>query len=422
MNQSISDLLLNIDPHYPDFEHFQDGIFNMKPIYYKNSYKIHMEVTLDHVLPFEVWDVFLMRLKKVTKCSIDLHIQVRKAGIQLVELHHYINHFVSMNHRLKIFGDALPTMEEKYLIYHIADEVPRNEAIAHKHVLEAYLKQCGIHYEILIRELNIGQGKIASVQVQEHEDKPVQKIEEKKGYAFKKRKNVEQYAKINLSDISEAMQEVVFSGQIFDIELRQLKSGKHLQLLWVKDETDAIIVKRFERGAITLESLNSLKKGMSIRVYGRSEYDEYMREMIFIPEVIEEISTTKRMDTASEKRVELHCHTKLSEMDGVCDIDEFIQKNKGDFYFFTTKARHTHSEITYPDNCYLLFGKETKGLPEELLLKNPDKCVRIPMQGEIRSLTLSNSVAIGVYEVLRQWDYPELQNFGQLHNYKWENT
>ena len=325
MNQSISDLLLNIDPHYPDFEHFQDGIFNMKPIYYKNSNKIHMEVTLDHVLPFEVWDVFLMRLKKVTKCSIDLHIQVRKAGIQLVELHHYINHFVSMNHRLKIFGDALPTMEEKYLIYHIADEVPRNEAIAHKHVLEAYLKQCGIHYEILIRELNIGQGKIASVQVQEHEDKPVQKIEEKKGYAFKKRKNVEQYAKINLSDISEAMQEVVFSGQIFDIELRQLKSGKHLQLLWVKDETDAIIVKRFERGAITLESLNSLKKGMSIRVYGRSEYDEYMREMIFIPEVIEEISTTKRMDTASEKRVELHCHTKLSEMDGVCDIDEFIQ-------------------------------------------------------------------------------------------------
>ena len=79
-----------------------------------------MEVTLDHVLPFEIWDVFLMRLKKVTKCSIDLHIQVRKPGIQLVELHHYINHFVSMNHRLKIFGDALPTMEEKYLIYHIA--------------------------------------------------------------------------------------------------------------------------------------------------------------------------------------------------------------------------------------------------------------------------------------------------------------
>ena len=61
------------------------------------------------------------------------------------------------------------------------------------------------------------------------------------------------------------------------------------------------------------------------------------------------------------------------------------------------------------------------GLPEELLIKNPERCVRIPMQGEIRSLNLSNSVAIAVYEALRQWNYPELSNFGQLHNYKWED-
>lgn len=101
------------------------------------------------------------------------------------------------------------------------------------------------------------------------------------------------------------------------------------------------------------------------------------------------------------------------------NLDEFFSKNKGEFYYFTTKARHTHTDISYPDNCYLLFGKETKGLPEELLLKNPKYCVRIPMINDARSLNLSNSVAIGVYEVLRQWDYPELQNFGQLHNYKW---
>ncbi len=100
-------------------------------------------------------------------------------------------------------------------------------------------------------------------------------------------------------------------------------------------------------------------------------------------------------------------------------LDEFFAKNDGEFYYFTTKALHTHTDIDYPDNCYLLFGKETKGLPEELLLKNPDKCVRIPMINDARSLNLSNSVAIGVYEVLRQWNYPELQNFGQLHNYRW---
>ena len=103
-------------------------------------------------------------------------------------------------------------------------------------------------------------------------------------------------------------------------------------------------------------------------------------------------------------------------------LDEFFKKNDGQFFYFTTKGRHVHSDVSYPDNCYLLFGKETKGLPEELLIKHPESCVRIPMGDEIRSLNLSNSVAIATYEVLRQWNYPELQNFGQLHKYRWEEV
>ena len=79
-------------------------------------------------------------------------------------------------------------------------------------------------------------------------------------------------------------------------------------------------------------------------------------------------------------------------------LEDFFSKNDGAFFYFTTKGRKAHSEVSYPDNCYLLFGKETKGLPEALLIKNPERCVRIPMQGEIRSLNLSNSVAIAVYE------------------------
>ncbi len=99
---------------------------------------------------------------------------------------------------------------------------------------------------------------------------------------------------------------------------------------------------------------------------------------------------------------------------------EFFEKNKGkQFYFFTTKALHRHSDVKYPDGAYLVFGKETKGLPEELLLQNRDSCVRIPMIDEARSLNLSNAVAIATYEALRQWDYPSLLEVGQLHNHKW---
>ncbi len=103
-------------------------------------------------------------------------------------------------------------------------------------------------------------------------------------------------------------------------------------------------------------------------------------------------------------------------------LEEFLEKNKdANLFYFTTKAQKAHSDVAFPENAFLLFGKETKGLPEELLIKNPERCVRIPMRDTIRSLNLSNSVAIAVYEVLRQWNYPELVNFGQLHNYKWEN-
>ena len=102
------------------------------------------------------------------------------------------------------------------------------------------------------------------------------------------------------------------------------------------------------------------------------------------------------------------------------DLNDFFEKTKGGKYFyFSTKGTHRHSDAEYPDNCYIVFGRETKGLPEELLMKNPETTVRIPMIDEARSLNLSNSVAIAVYEILRQWDYPLLQSRGELHNHKW---
>ena len=101
------------------------------------------------------------------------------------------------------------------------------------------------------------------------------------------------------------------------------------------------------------------------------------------------------------------------------NLEEFFEKNKGPFFFFSTKAPHIYSEVDYPDGAYLVFGKETAGLPEELLHEHPDSCVRIPMIPEARSLNLSNSVAIGVYEVLRQWGFPEQKCSGELRKYQW---
>ena len=103
------------------------------------------------------------------------------------------------------------------------------------------------------------------------------------------------------------------------------------------------------------------------------------------------------------------------------DLDDFFAKNEGAFYYFSSKAPQAHSQVSYTDGCYIFFGAETHGLPEKLLHDNPESCIRIPMIEGARCLNLSNSVAIGVYEVLRQWDYPQLQNQGKLTAYDWES-
>lgn len=92
------------------------------------------------------------------------------------------------------------------------------------------------------------------------------------------------------------------------------------------------------------------------------------------------------------------------------------------FFFFTTKARHRHSDVSFQDGDFLVFGKETKGLPEELLMKNEETCLRIPMFSKARSLNLSNSVAVALYEALRQNDYPNLLEEGELHEHKWDES
>lgn len=89
------------------------------------------------------------------------------------------------------------------------------------------------------------------------------------------------------------------------------------------------------------------------------------------------------------------------------------------FFFFTTKGRKRHSDASFRDGDFLVFGKETKGLPEELLLKHPGECLRIPMISDARSLNLSNSAAIALYEALRQTGYPGLLSEGELHEHKW---
>lgn len=103
------------------------------------------------------------------------------------------------------------------------------------------------------------------------------------------------------------------------------------------------------------------------------------------------------------------------------DFEDFLEKNPGaKIYMATTKGQHVYTDISYPPDCYLMFGPESRGIPEEILIKHPESCVRIPMWGDIRSLNLANSVAILLYEALRQNGFEKMTMEGHLHRLAWD--
>lgn len=103
------------------------------------------------------------------------------------------------------------------------------------------------------------------------------------------------------------------------------------------------------------------------------------------------------------------------------DFHDFLEKNPGaKIYMATTKAHQTYTEVSYEPDCFIMFGKESAGIPEEILVEHEETCVRIPMWGDIRSLNLSNSVAVVLYEALRQNGFEKMNLQGELHRLQWK--
>ena len=128
------------------------------------------------------------------------------------------------------------------------------------------------------------------------------------------------------------------------------------------------------------------------------------------------------VDDKKLKRAGLDYWDKLDSTyyDGLADF--YTRHPDAEIYYFSTKAQHTHTDVTYPEEVFLMFGKESAGLPEELLLQNASHTVRIPMRDTLRSLNLSNAAAIAVYEVLRQQNFAGLREDGALTKYDWSDA
>ncbi len=129
-----------------------------------------------------------------------------------------------------------------------------------------------------------------------------------------------------------------------------------------------------------------------------------------------------RLDEKSLKRAGMDYWHQL-DVTTYIDYKDFLKKNPGaKIYMATTKAKKVYTEVSYEPDCYIMFGKESAGIPEEILVNHKEECIRIPMAGQIRSLNLGNSVAIVLYEALRQNGFLGMEREGRLHRLSWSET
>lgn len=126
------------------------------------------------------------------------------------------------------------------------------------------------------------------------------------------------------------------------------------------------------------------------------------------------------LDEKSIKRAGMDYWSEL-DVTTYVNWDDFCEKNPGaKIYMATTKGRHVYTEVSYEPDCYIMFGKESAGIPEEILIHHKEDSIRIPMVGDIRSLNLGNSVAIVLYEALRQNGFQNMTKEGHLHRLEWD--
>ena len=127
-----------------------------------------------------------------------------------------------------------------------------------------------------------------------------------------------------------------------------------------------------------------------------------------------------RLDEKSLRRAGMD-YWKDLDVTTYIDFDDFLAKNPdAKIYMATTKAPNVYTDVSYEPDCYIMFGKESAGIPEEILVHHKENSIRIPMVGDIRSLNLGNSVAIVLYEALRQNNFENMTKEGHLHRLEWD--
>jgi DNA polymerase-3 subunit alpha (Gram-positive type) len=293
-----------------------------RPTFIVNRRILRVTLKNDQPLPFLTWKKIQDGLIKLTHSNVELQILCEPSSIKIKEVEQYVRYYSGYIQNGRILNDTYLNLLDHEIeclcsLAHLKEDI---DLLLPD--LNAFLGQCGIHLPIRSKIIERN-GKSIEVDMPPVIEKPSEVKKEFKDYRRKKRL----YTRIKIKDIQENINDIQVEGTVFQVENRDIMSGDQLmQLIYISDDTDSISVKRYSRKTEEREEFKKLSIGDVIIVKGRSSYDQYAKDVVLLSdEVTKSGKPASKRDDSPKKRVEWHSHSKMSEMDGVCDIEELVE-------------------------------------------------------------------------------------------------
>ncbi len=302
-------------------EYFKDAAYEKQPLYHRDSQRLELFIQIQRALPFSIYEQVLHQLRIELHVHVELHLRSIDASIDMMDLDGYVSYLAGTDSKLRVFSTLHPYLDNDTACFATKDEEKCSQLKRALPYLLERLEAMGVSNDIICKtieddeELEVYESDLPEV---------VEKKEEVKKMPNSYRR--QEATPCTIGELEVGMKNISIRGHIFSIDNRKLKSGRTLQILYISDYQDAIVAKRFEGRNTTIDDIESVKNGMSVELFGEVSYDNFSKSDTLMVSKIVPFTEEKRKDKADEKRVEWHVHSNFSEMDGVCNIEEYIQQ------------------------------------------------------------------------------------------------
>ena len=360
-NLKLSDIVQQIKVNSKLMDYFNDAVV-LGANFYKSTETLELTLQMEKLMPFDLYQILIQYFCASLCKRCEIIVNTNSTDITSQEIQKYYYYFSRLSNENKVLKDGMPSLIEGGIDVIFLNKMDCDLAEKTKCDLESYLKKVGFIFSQLnfrVKELVCDVNDI--VMPASNINSMSKKIEQPR-YSTKRIKK-ENYTVITLKDAVNECDNIQFTGYVFRAVYQTTRTGNTIQTLSVCDKDDGIIIKRFESSRQPLEMLKQVNEGDTIRVYGAIIYDTYDKELVCKPQDIEVIEAEEIQDNAQVKRVELHTHSIMSEMDGVCEVEELIKQ----------AFKWGHPGLAITDHMAVQSFPKAQNAVKKLLKSNPDK-------------------------------------------------